>query len=168
MKRFYVTMTWDDFPEGGSFGDVIEAETHEQAEAFCRRHMAATRTEGAEVLTYADDLGNGWRYSLDGDEGDGTFESEDAALEAGYAAAEQKCLDEYGDEWNVIDCFDLDQFIAQHASPVHKAAPKMLAALKAMDDWHFLKAVGNDIEPVRLMREAIAEAEQPEQGAFLT
>jgi hypothetical protein len=27
MKRFYVTMTWEDWPEGGSFGHIVEAET---------------------------------------------------------------------------------------------------------------------------------------------
>ena len=27
--RFYVTLTWDNWPEGGSYGAVVEAKDHE-------------------------------------------------------------------------------------------------------------------------------------------
>lgn len=32
-RRFYVTKTWHDWPEGGSCGEVIEAEDHTEAES---------------------------------------------------------------------------------------------------------------------------------------
>lgn len=42
-KLFYVTMTWDDFPEGGSYGDMVMAADSEEAEAMIRRDMAMLR-----------------------------------------------------------------------------------------------------------------------------
>ncbi len=77
MPRFYVTMTWDDWPEGGSYGTVIEAETSEQAETLCRQEMAATRAEDSDITA-------------------------------------QDYLDDYSNEWVVVDCFDLDKFIEEH------------------------------------------------------
>ena len=40
LKRFYVSMTWHDWPEGGSYGTVIKAMNHEEAKTLCRREMA--------------------------------------------------------------------------------------------------------------------------------
>ena len=48
MQKFYVTMTWDDWPEGGSYGTVIEAQSHEHAEKLCRQEMAQSRAEGGD------------------------------------------------------------------------------------------------------------------------
>lgn len=42
-QRFYVTLTWDDWPEGGSYGTVVEAADHDEAEALARREMAESR-----------------------------------------------------------------------------------------------------------------------------
>ena len=81
MKRFYVTMTWDDFPEGGSYGTVVEAETPDEAEGACRQEMAESYAEH-------DDEHNAAYY-----------------------------LETYGDDWHLIDCFDLDEFIARHKRP---------------------------------------------------
>ena len=75
-KRFYVTMTWDNWPEGGSYGTIIEAEDYDEAEELCRREMAAVRGDGEE--------------------------SADVAREM------------WGEEWQTVDCFDLDEFIEQH------------------------------------------------------
>lgn len=79
-QQFYVTMTWDDWPEGGSYGTIIEATTHAEAERLCKQQMAETRADSA--LT------------------DGM--TPDDVLEA------------YGDEWHVVDCFPLDDFIEWH------------------------------------------------------
>lgn len=40
MKRWYVTLTWHDWPEGGSFGEVVEAESSDEAEYAARLMMA--------------------------------------------------------------------------------------------------------------------------------
>jgi hypothetical protein len=40
MTRFYVTMTWHDWPEGGSYGTVVTASNYIEAEALCRAEMA--------------------------------------------------------------------------------------------------------------------------------
>ncbi|MCR9254748.1 MAG: hypothetical protein NXI16_01480 [Alphaproteobacteria bacterium] len=77
MTRFYVTMTWDNWPEGGSYGTVVEAENHDQAEELCRQKMAE------------------WRADED------------------QTAKEVRESHEH--EWHVVDCFDLDAFIAQHS-----------------------------------------------------
>lgn len=80
-RRFYVTMTWDDWPEGGSFGTVVNAETAEEAEVSCRIEMAMSR-----------------------------------ATESGLHDKDviEQMFAEYGDHWHLVDCFDLDDFIAQH------------------------------------------------------
>lgn len=79
MKRWYVTMTWDDWPEGGSYGTVVEAETYTDAVRACEDEMCMAR---------------GW--STAPDEDDGGF------------------CQELVDQWAVVDCFDLDEFIANH------------------------------------------------------
>ena len=40
MTRFYVTLTWHDWPEGGSYGTIVEAKDHEEAEKMARAEMA--------------------------------------------------------------------------------------------------------------------------------
>ncbi len=47
-KRFYVTMTWHDWPEGGSYGTVVEAKDYAEAEDLCRAEMREA---------YADEVG---------------------------------------------------------------------------------------------------------------
>lgn len=44
-ERYYVTLTWDDFPEGGSFGTIVEADGYDQAEDLARQQMAESRPE---------------------------------------------------------------------------------------------------------------------------
>lgn len=79
--RYYVTATWDDWPEGGSYGTVVEAASVEEAEALCRQEMAESRVEPG-----------------DDDDYDAEF----------YLAT-------YGEDWEVVDCFPLDEFIARHS-----------------------------------------------------
>ncbi len=74
--RWYVTMTWDDWPGGGSYGTIIEAATAEEAEKLCRMEMAASR--------------------------------------AGDDMSAEEYLEAYGDEWEEVDCFKLDEFIKRH------------------------------------------------------
>lgn len=65
LKRFYVTMTWDNFPEGGSYGAVVWATDHGDAEQQIRLEMVDSRED----------------------------------------------LDEPHPDWEVVDCFELDEFI---------------------------------------------------------
>jgi hypothetical protein len=91
MTRYYVTVTWDNWPEGGSCGEVIEAETYEAA---CDRMfdiMANYRAEDADPEDYEVE----------------TVEQLPAAIRACYE-----------DEWHIVDCYDLDEHIANHARPV--------------------------------------------------
>jgi len=83
MTRYYVTMTWDDWPKGGSCGDLIEAEDHRRAKDMCLNMMA-------DSLADSDD---------------------DADHDAKYY------LDKYSGNWNVVDCFDFDAFVANHPHP---------------------------------------------------
>lgn len=77
MTRFYVTMTWHDWPEGGSYGTIVEAESYAEAEHLCHVEMAQS---------YAADI--------DGDP--------------------SVVLQEYSNNWHVVDCFDLDDFINRY------------------------------------------------------
>lgn len=85
MPRYYVTKTWHDFPEGGSFGTVVEADSHMEAEAECEAEMAASEMDSS----YGDD------------------DRPDEEILAEIMAS-------YSDEWVTIDCFDLDEFIKEH------------------------------------------------------
>lgn len=85
MTRWYVTLTWDDWPEGGSYGTVVQAETYDAAVATAKREMAETRDDAFHS----------------------TPEEADAAAE--------RLLEALGDEWHVVDCFKLDDFLAEHA-----------------------------------------------------
>lgn len=82
VKRFYVTMTWDDWPEGGSYGTILEADDAMQAEEKTKAEMAGVRAEGF------------------------TEGEEEASFDY--------WLENYGNEWCLVDCFDLDEFIERN------------------------------------------------------
>lgn len=113
MPRFYVTMTWDDWPEGGSYGTVVEAPDHETATEMVRREMAASRA-GPEDAD-PDYCANCMTTDQDGS---------GVCVDCGGTdwvegrSAEQVVYEGYAHAWHVVDCFDLDQFIQQHSSPV--------------------------------------------------
>ena len=81
LKRYYVTITWDDWPEGGSYRHTVEAESRDQAVAAVRQMMAESRVNPE------------------------TCDTPEAVMKA------------YGDEWHVVDCFDVDEFISRHVNP---------------------------------------------------
>lgn len=43
--EYYVSCTWDNWPEGGSYGTKVRAGSYEEALELTRQEMAATRTE---------------------------------------------------------------------------------------------------------------------------
>lgn len=67
-EPYYVTMTWDNFPEGGSFGTVVHAKDYDEAEEMCRQEMAELRAhpfdEGdgdlAKASYWFDSYANQW------------------------------------------------------------------------------------------------------------
>jgi hypothetical protein len=83
MTIYYVTMTWHDWPEGGSFGTVVEAQSYADAETLCRDEMAST-------------------YAADNDADD-------------YHLSKEEVIEGYSHDWHLVDCFDLEEFIKQHA-----------------------------------------------------
>lgn len=96
---WYVSMTWHDFPQGGSYGAVVTARNAEEAEKACRFEMAeAEFTDG----------------------------------ECGRSLAD--VVEEYKDEWHIIDCFPLQQFINQHE---FRDSPNYQPWLDSdMPSWH--------------------------------
>lgn len=95
-RRFYVTKTWEDWPEGGSCGEIIEAETHEEAEQKMLSIMAEYRA--------------------------------DEEFSADYY------LEDYADDWHTVDCFDLDQFIAEQQRKNKPLAVLIKEGLEAMEE----------------------------------
>ena len=81
-KRWYVTMTWHGWPEGGSFGTVVWANDREHAEELCREEMALAICEGVN----------------------------DPESQVSW------WLENYGKDWYVVDCFDLEEFITRYTS----------------------------------------------------
>lgn len=73
-KRFYVTLTWDNWPEGGSFGTIVTADDWDDAEHAARWEMANHREEFDHPV---------------------------------------ECIESCGDDWHLVDCWDLDEFIAE-------------------------------------------------------
>lgn len=51
MTKYYVTMTWHDWPEGGSYGTVVEAQSYADAETLCREEMAASYAQDYDDYT---------------------------------------------------------------------------------------------------------------------
>lgn len=49
MPRFYVTATWHDWPDGGSFGTIVEAKDYDEAEHLCKLEMADVYPEPEEA-----------------------------------------------------------------------------------------------------------------------
>lgn len=96
MPRYYVSMTWDDWPEGGSYGTVVEAESHEAAETAVRWMMAESRAE--ETVDVEDCV---------------TIEQEDVV----FQAETNRIFSDYSNSWHLVDCFDLDEFITAHQQP---------------------------------------------------
>lgn len=78
MTLYYVTMTWDNWPEGGSYGDIVDAPSSDQAVQQIIVQMSESR----------------YNPELDDDPAD--------------PAAK------YGDEWHVVDCWELDAFITRN------------------------------------------------------
>lgn len=118
MTRYYVTLTWDNWPEGGSYGEVVEAETHDEAETIVRRMMAASRAEDIELCYYCgqDAWGGEGENGLCGDCADMAYNEETgetAELEATGADIEQALAD-CNDQWHLVDCYDLDLHIRNH------------------------------------------------------
>ena len=65
MTKYYVTMTWHDWPEGGSYGTVVEALCYADAETLCREEMAASLAsnydKGDQNIPYIlNDEGRNW------------------------------------------------------------------------------------------------------------
>jgi len=62
MTRFYVTLTWHDWPEGGSYGTIVEAESYAEAEQLTREEMRASYAEESDYDddNYLDDLSRNW------------------------------------------------------------------------------------------------------------
>lgn len=61
-QKFYVTLTWHDWPEGGSYGTVVEAKDYQEAEDLARAEMRATLAEEGEDYDddYLDDRDMNW------------------------------------------------------------------------------------------------------------
>lgn len=64
MTRFYVTLTWHDWPEGGSYGTIVEAPNSLAAENLAREEMRASYAEESDYDddddNYLDDLSRDW------------------------------------------------------------------------------------------------------------
>lgn len=80
MKRYYVTMLWEDPPQGGSYGAIVEADSDEEAVTKVKQAMAEVR---------AFDMGD-------------------------EMAKPEYWLEEYGSDWKVVDCWDVDKFIEEN------------------------------------------------------
>ena len=81
LETYYVTLTWHDFPEGGSFGTLVKAKNHIEAEELARVEMADAYTKDDEV------------------------EEED------YLNHLANMVESYWDKWGLIDCWPVEDFI---------------------------------------------------------
>ena len=98
-RRFYVTLTWHDFPEGGSFGTIVEAKEHNEAENKAREEMAQAYTEDDKIEGYEE-----------------MSEAEQLQAEENQIL---ECVGKHLFTWHLVDCFDLDDFIRRHNQEIH-------------------------------------------------
>lgn len=110
-KRFYVTLTWDDWPEGGSFGTVVEATNAEEAEELARDEMADSAASDRGYEDAPDECENCGNTDQDGS--DICPDCGSTSWKKGKTAVQQVREDE-DEDWHLVDCFDLDEFIAAH------------------------------------------------------
>ncbi len=91
MKTYYCTANWHDYPEGGTYGDLVQANSYEDAEKELRLLMAASHIDN---------------YWVDEDFGIHGLDPEDEE------AAIQMVMEMYAYEWVVVDCYPyVDNFI---------------------------------------------------------
>lgn len=110
-KRFYVSLTWHDWPTGGSFGTVVEAETEGEAESLARQAMAQHYAAQYKIEDEPDQCSNCGNTDQDGSDICIDCGGTDCSWTSGKAAVDQ-VLEDYDESWNLVDCFDLDEFIA--------------------------------------------------------
>lgn len=79
MPYYYVSATWEGWPTAGSFGEILEADSDEEARSCVKQHMAESRA-AAVAQEYPED--------------DATY-----------------YLEHYGEEWHVVDCFLIRDFL---------------------------------------------------------
>lgn len=89
LRRYYVSMTWEEESRLGGYTTVLWATSYWEAEEKCRDEMASVRVQGHE------------------ESGDGSGE-DDLSDTAWW-------LQNYGGQWKLIDCFEVDAFIAMHS-----------------------------------------------------
>lgn len=103
-RSYYVTMTWDDWPEGGSYGTVVMADDETQAEAMAIMEMAQSRAEECER------------------------EPDDEASDIIW------WLEDRAANWHVVDCFPLDDFITMHSAAAAPLKTKVWTVVTNDDD----------------------------------
>lgn len=95
--QWYVSMTWHNFPEGGTFATVVSARDDKQAKYLALHEMASS---------YRNNYGTPAGVLLSADEG-----VSDEEITSAVAM-------HFLDEWHVVDCFNVAEFFAQHAPGV--------------------------------------------------
>lgn len=120
MIRFYVSLTWHYWPESGSYGTIVEADDADTAQWRAKLEMAATLAAEHGLCYYCGaDTDNGeGSDGLCGDCADISSDEEGEpdpakALEPTDAGLERMYVD-YANDWHMVDCFDLDAFVALH------------------------------------------------------
>lgn len=110
MPKFYVTMTWHDFPEGGSYGNTVTADSYEDAEELIKLEMAETMADpDDDIPASCTNCGN-----TDQDGSDICPDCNGTDWDPGQDAAVVAYV-EYADRWHVIDCCKLEDTTAGQA-----------------------------------------------------
>ena len=113
---FYVSITWDDWPEGGSYTATVSAKDTEHAICLCKMEMASSRAEEQNSCAHC-----GESYNAGGDGYNGfcpdcadRIENGEDLAETG--AGELRVYHEYSESWHVVDCFPVKVFADEHAT----------------------------------------------------
>lgn len=103
-SKFYVSCNWHDYPEGGTYGTEVLAETHEEALQLCHAEMAAITAESIGYEDEPDSCANCGNEDQDGS---------DVCPDCGGndwlrgTKADDEALRVYGPEWHPVDCYRL-------------------------------------------------------------
>jgi len=145
MAKFYVTLTWDNWPEGGSYGAVVEAEDYDKAALAARMEMSVSRAEDHELCYHCGQgTANGEGYDgLCGDCADRSSDDEGEKafdLEPTDAGALQVLVD-YGSSWHLVDCFELAPFLNEKVGGA-RFAKSVCALFENDNNWSVLDLDG--------------------------
>lgn len=113
MRRFYVSLTWEDWPDGGSYGTSVCAHNETEAEERARDEMVLSRLSDLSLCRHC---GQPDFHSKNGFCGNCADRIQSGERVDDTDKAVDTVMSKYSSQWHLVDCFDIDAFISDHSN----------------------------------------------------